>query len=165
MCLVAAFSTINLKVELERSLNLYFLSSFILKHNKTDPLNCFLVMPFKIQEPCSNLSKCWRSLKEVWLPFCIHVSRSKRTLRNERGGLYFLIWWEYRIYLWFINSDSNLKKYVHFFHFRHCLDDKIDSIFNIGFATTEGCIVYFTVINEELLKYWKLCIVSWPLNN
>lgn len=36
MCLVAAFSIINLKVELQRSLNLYFLSSFIPKHNKTD---------------------------------------------------------------------------------------------------------------------------------
>lgn len=42
MCIVAAFSSINLKVELERSLNLYFLSSFILKPNKTDTLNCFL---------------------------------------------------------------------------------------------------------------------------
>lgn len=42
MCIVAAFSSINLKVELERSLNLYFLSSFILKHNKTDTLHCFL---------------------------------------------------------------------------------------------------------------------------
>lgn len=37
MCIVAVFSTINLKAELERSLNMHFLSSFILEHSKKKP--------------------------------------------------------------------------------------------------------------------------------
>lgn len=68
------------------------------------------------------------------------------------------------MYLLFISSDSDWKKICHFFHVRYHLEQKIDSILSTGFAATEDCTVYFTVINEQSFKYCNLCRVGWSLN-